>query len=663
MRSATWWLTFSFLGITLLVLVPAFVAQTIPPIGTIQGRADESAYNGQFVTFRGVVTGQYEDRNTRGIVYYTLFVQEMPAASDGDPATSDGIAVFLGRQKPYVSIGDLVLVSGRVTEFYGFTEIDDRGLAIAIEKRGEALPSPTIINPPADIAAQAAYFEALEGMRVTFDGPVVVAGPAHEGCGFAVIAEEYASTLPVIRQAEDDSVGRVIPVLYPSDVDCADLPQLKVGDTIKELSGVVVYNFDQFKILLDASAPMEIEPAELLSVDPLPALDPDQISIVSLNAEDYFDTTRDTTEDGEPVLTEPELSIRQAKLKLLLSDVLNCPTLVGLQEIEKASLPADLAEELTEICGFTYAVSHLDSPDARGIDNALLSDPRRVSVQSISLRQTCSPVPTGIEDASVTCDAGQEPLFGRPPLQVEAIIDDEPYTLFINHFKSKRGGEIETGLERIRQAVYLNGLAAELLAADPQAKIIALGDFNDTELSPALALLSDPQQGGRFFNALSAVPFADRYTYNFGGVSELIDTILLSPALADEPSQSFILHLNTDYPSTWRMEVGPDKLAYRFSDHDIPVLILGELPVEPTPTIEITPSPPSQPEASPIPTNSPVPTPALTATPPPARITPTALPGSPPTFPRSIRMMPGVTIVIGIVIMAAIGLFWLRRAR
>lgn len=675
MRSGMWWWPVQLIACLLFALVPAELSPSPLPIGTIQGDADESAYNGTYVTFRGVVTSQYEDRNTRGTVYYTVFVQEMPDASDGDPATSDGIAVFFGRQRPYVSTGDQVLVSGRVTEFYGLTEIDDKDLAIAIEQRQAPLPPPVIIDPPADMSAQAAYFEALEGMRVMFAGPVVVAGPTHEGCGFAVIDETYRSQLPIVRRAADDPVGRVIPVLYPSDVDCRDIPQVKTGDKISALSGVVVYNFDQFKIVLDTVESLQVEPAEIPPPPSLPQLGASQIRVVSINAEDYFDTVRDTAVDGEPVLTAVDLAARQTKLVHLLSDVLACPTLAGLQEIENATLLAELAGELAEACGFTYAVSHLESPDSRGIDNALLSDPRRVTIASVSLRQTCSPVPTGIEDPEIACEAGQDPLFGRPPLQVEALIDGERYTLFVNHFKSKRGGEVETGLERIRQAVFLNDLAAELLAADSKARIIALGDFNDTELSPVLALLTNPAQGGHFTNALVSVPAERRYSYNFGGVAELIDAILLSPALMAEVSEALIVPVNTDYPAAWRLDTRSDRLPLRFSDHDIPVLVLGQLPATPLPVV--TPLPATTPLPTAIRPMLLTPSPALTTTPAPtAPINSIAPPTMPPPSPEvsgrshsatgPVQPPANLAVVIlvgGSILIGAIGLFWFRRGR
>ncbi len=607
--------------------------QSLLPIGAIQGTGDVSPWLNRFVNFRGVVVGRYEDENTRGDVYYTLFVQDAP---DGDPATSDGIAVFLGRQpRPDIALGDQVWVGGKVTEFFGLTEIDDNGLVLTVEQSGGPLPAPVVIDPPAEMDAQAAYFEALESMRVAFAGGVVVAGPTHTGCGFAVIDDAAAAALPVSRRADDDPTGRVVPVLYPSDLNCDDIPQVKTGDRLAGLEGTLTYNFDQFKIVIDAAEGLEVDYADLPVAPAVPPAASPQLVIASVNLEDYFDTTRDTDEEGEPVLTAEELDARRTKLTHVVAHTLGCPTLLAVQEVEHGALLADLAADLQAGCGFVYQVSHLDTPDARGIDNALLSDPRRVVVSEVALRPTCSAVPTGITDPSLSCEAGQEPLFGRPPLQVSADIDGQSTVIYVNHFKSKRGGEIETDLERIRQAVYLNGLAAEALAADPAARIIALGDYNDTDGSPALALLNDPAQGGRMTNALAGLPPNERYSYNFGGVVELIDTILLSPALAEEVGWATIIHTNTDFPIGWRLDTSPERLAYRVSDHDMPVVALGHAPeptaVPPTAAPEPSPSPTVAPATPPTAEADSGPTadirPTITAT---ATDAPTAVPPATP---------------------------------
>jgi len=628
-------------------------------IGAIQGDAAESPYLNRFVTFHGVVVGRYEDQNTRGDVYYTLFVQSLPGESDGDPATADGIAVFLGREpRRDVELGDVVRVGGKVTEFYGLTEIDDRGLTVTVEDR-IPLPAPAPLDPPAGNAAAAAVLEALEGMRVSL-GEAVVAGPTHTGCGFAVVGAVVAgaSPLPLIRRAGSDPTGQAMPVLYPSDLDCDDIPQVTTGDRIEGIAGALTYNFDQFKIVIDGADELEITPSPRPPVPEPPTLQGPQFSVATLNTEDTFDTVRDTTDDGEPRPAAEEVAARQAKLAAQIAGPLGCPTLLALQEVEHEALLRDLAAALAPACGFTYTVSHRDSPDARGIDTALLSDPRRVRVGAVALRPACSPVPTGLIDASITCPPGEEPLFGRPPLEVEATIDGQPAVIWVNHFKSKRDGEIDTALARIQQAVYLNGLAGERLMADDGAWLIALGDFNDTELSPALTLLTDTAAGGHFANALSAVPPAQRYTYNFGGVGELIDGVLLSPALAAEISAATIVHLNADYPVGLRLDTTPERLPFRASDHDPALVVVGRAPATPAPAPTTT-SPAAT--APPTATSAAPPTPIPTATPAPA---PTHTPTAAPSPPAARGAGPiAIAAVASVALVAVVGLLALRRGR
>ena len=57
-------------------------------------------------------------------------------------------------------------------------------------------------------------------------------------------------------------------------------------------------------------------------------------------------------------------------------------------------------------------------------------------------------------------------------------------------------------------------------------------------------------------NLVEGVDAADRYTYNFEGASEVIDHIVVSPALA-AGAVADIVHLNSDCPDSARL-----------SDHD-----------------------------------------------------------------------------------------------
>jgi len=543
-------------------------------IGQIQGNGPVAVRVNEIVSFRTVVIGVYRDRNTTGQTFTTVFVQDIPGSEDGDPATSDGLALFLGREQAGVQLGDHLLVTGRVTEFFGFTELEDDGLEITIESQGNPLPIPIELNPPADNAAAAAYLEPFESMHVTLPTSLVI-GPTIGVCSFAVIRLDTGLTR-VMRHSVSDPVGQIIPILHTNDVNCAGFPQVKTGDQVNGLVGPLIYHFDQFKLVQQDAAAITITPALPQPAPIAPPRLPGQISIVSFNMENYFDTRDDTGTDAEPKPLPVEIRLKQSKLAYAISVTLDCPTLIGVAEVEKESLLLDLAAEVADACGFTYSVSHRESPDARGIDVALMSDPRVAQVQAVQLRQTCTTVNTGITDPAVTCPVGQQPLFSRPPLQVDLQLGGQPVTLFVNHFKSKRGGEDDTEPERLAQADYVNQLVSEL-TANGQTNLIVMGDFNDYFNSPPLQKLAE----SGLSNALALVPESERYSYVFSGASQLIDGIFLSPPLTERIITATILHVNADFPDILTGDITPAGLPHQVTDHDLPLVLLDWAWAEP----------------------------------------------------------------------------------
>jgi hypothetical protein len=55
----------------------------------------------------------------------------------------------------------------------------------------------------------------------------------------------------------------------------------------------------------------------------------------------------------------------------------------------------------------------------------------------------------------------------------------DTFHIFVNHWKSRTGGASETESQRIENATNLKHLADSLLAANPKANIVMMGDFND----------------------------------------------------------------------------------------------------------------------------------------------------------------------------------------
>jgi predicted extracellular nuclease len=589
-------------GECLVSLAPDINDRRFLSIGQIQGTGDISPYIHQRVNFRGLVTGKLTDRNSAGTIFHTLFLQDIPGHEDGAPQTSDAIAVFQGRRAPPYEIGDLLQVSGVVTEFYGLTEIDDRDLEIIFESSNHLLPEKNLLVIPQDRAGQKQYLESKESMLVSLAEPATIVGPTHSGCGFALL-DAFTSPAPLPRLKAEEQTYQPMLVINHSDVACHDLPALKNGDLVSAVSGPLTYHFDQYKIVLQNPASLKLSPIAWPTL-PLPLKSvSDQFTIATFNLNNHFDGTKDDPDSAEPVVTLADLTQKQEKLAFTLGKILNCPTIVALQEIENEQLLQSLAVATASYCGFIYEIAHQASSDSRGLDLAFLTDPDRVQLGAVTAYQGCTFLETGITDPDAGCDGRESPLFGRPPLRVDLLVDGQPYTLINNHFKSKREGEKETTNRRQQQAAHIANLTQALLAKNPQTALIVLGDFNDFEQSPTMQQMTI---GTGLVNALATLPRSDRYTYIFDGVPQLIDGILVSDAVRATIEAVQILHVNADYPFALSVDTSAKYIGYHSSDHDLPLLLLNlpqdDRPVAPPTEIGLKPTALSNLTRAPVPT-------------------------------------------------------------
>ncbi len=208
--------------------------------------------------------------------------------------------------------------------------------------------------------------------------------------------------------------------------------------------------------------------------------------------------------------------------------MLGCPAIVAVQEVETRSLLEQLAEMLAGPCGFKYWIGHAPGPDARGIDVAMLLNPDVVTPQAIGALQSCTLLDTGIRDGMVSCPQPQDPLHSRPPLLVKTAIGHNRIAFLVVHLKSKRGGDAETSLLRLTQAQHIRNLVAELMNEDQPWQVVVLGDFNDYEQSAVAMMIGELLE-----DVLQRLAPEQRYSYIFSGASQLVDTIYLSPGLAE----------------------------------------------------------------------------------------------------------------------------------
>ena len=171
------------------------VVQEVLTVGEIQGqtldtedgRADASDLDGDTVFVRGVVTQRIRLATSSGGTNYAFFFQDSLEAADGDPTTSDGIVVFIGRfadllavsgSNYFPQVGDQVVLRGVVDEFFNLTELTSPRFVVEEVDRGDLAEMVEIpeANPPADLAAAHRYWERHEGMLVGVPAGSVVTG-------------------------------------------------------------------------------------------------------------------------------------------------------------------------------------------------------------------------------------------------------------------------------------------------------------------------------------------------------------------------------------------------------------------------------------------------------------------------------------------------------
>ena len=150
----------------LLTALPAQAAE-LTPIATIQGTGAASPLAGQSVTTRGVVTAVYAEGGLRGYFIQT----EGTGAENRTPGASDGIFVYSPSTVAQVSQGDLVEVTGAVSEYNGQTQIT---VSRAADLTVLAVPFAPITPVTGQLPEGEEAREALEGMLLQPTGDITV---------------------------------------------------------------------------------------------------------------------------------------------------------------------------------------------------------------------------------------------------------------------------------------------------------------------------------------------------------------------------------------------------------------------------------------------------------------------------------------------------------
>ncbi|MHA1636370.1 MAG: endonuclease/exonuclease/phosphatase family protein, partial [Candidatus Thorarchaeota archaeon] len=470
-----------------------------------------------------------------------------------------------------VNVGDEVKLSGRVSEYYGMTQMYRP--YITILSSGNPLPDPVELNPPCDDFASDVYYESLESMLVSVSCMRIVAGTNQYGEAAGVVADTG-----IKRVFQDDPAGTG-EIIFTDDAG-GYLVNARSGCYVKNLVGPLDYSYDEYKVLPSADNPPEVLPEWWAESDFVwPRGLRSGFTVATYNMYNLFDEVN-TPDKDDPVYDSEEVEMLLSKHAHAIYDYLRIPDLIAVQEVENLEVLERLADT-APIQGI-YGAVLVDGPDGRGIDVGLLYRLDRVEVVSVEARQTCTDLDDAYgpgTDPNFPCDEGYNPLFSRPPLVVHLKTLSTGHRwgrghksgtdlwVIINHFKSK-GVYPPTYADpeprRIQQAEWVTALVDEIQDNTKRnAKVIVLGDLNSFANEDPISTLQDA--GLR--NLILRVRKSTRYTYIYRGVSEILDYIMVTKSLKRSLMQTRIVHFNVDFP--FALFSDDPNTGIRSSDHDV----------------------------------------------------------------------------------------------
>jgi predicted extracellular nuclease len=188
------------------------------------------------------------------------------------------------------------------------------------------------------------------------------------------------------------------------------------------------------------------------------------------------------------------------------------PVLVGVAEVENGKVVQDLLTT-DPLSGYNYHYIHYDSPDERGIDNALLYN--RDNFEVIGSEA----IPLIIHN-----DNGQRDTT-RDILYVNGILNGEEVHIFVNHWPSRGDGEVETDYKRIAAAKTIIHYMEKLEEGIENPNYIVMGDFNDGPSSKSIQTLMSRNS---LYNPMEKLKSPDRGSANYKRAWSLFDQIIVS---------------------------------------------------------------------------------------------------------------------------------------
>lgn len=621
-------------------------------ISAIQGSGLASTKVGQTVTVEAIVVGDFQNNDAdTGRNLGGFYLQEETIDSDGNVLTSEGIFVSAASLGLDVQLGDRVQVTGVVAESFGNTELNastvtivQAGAVADVDAMAAEINLPSLGVQTASNGTYVADLERYEGMLVRFPETLTITEQFNldqfgeirltQGerpssytvdndasvPGFDAHLRDIASRSIVFDDGRSISNPNLDNTVVDGDYNATTAPRM--GDTITGLTGVLDYDFNQFRVHAVENG---IGVNDVVPANPRPTTYPDvggTLKIASFNVLNYFTTLDNgqmTANGFEPRGAETTAEFDRQTAKLVNTIVALDADVLGLMELEnnfidnaagnaidflvdqlnlsyrtQFELPADFIKydwvrpgqdfvggDAIAV-GFIYDVTSIEV--SFGTQVAILDD------SDVSAELLAQSTIDAIFNGANTSRAAVAVTFTELETGGE-------FTAVVNHFKSKGGSGTGSDAD-IKDG---NGgwnnqreLAAEALvdwlATDPTGSadqdILILGDLNAYNKEDAIDVLV----GAGYTDQA-----ADGYSYVFDGQTGSLDHILTNESLSAQVTGVTDWHINadeadaTDYQLNFNGDLTTNErdpsifdanVIARVSDHD-PIIIGLDLTEEP----------------------------------------------------------------------------------
>lgn len=254
----------------------------------------------------------------------------------------------------------------------------------------------------------------------------------------------------------------------------------------------------------------------------------EEVQIAFWNVENLFDTKDDTLTNDDEYLP---YSMRgwnydryQKKLNHIYKTIIAMgewqpPTLIALAEVENKHVLEDLLTQ-TPLARVGYHIVHQNSEDRRGIDLAILYQPKKIALLDTTFINIRFPAAPNSRTRDVIYIKGK------------VLAAEDTIHLWANHWPSRYGGGKSSEGRRVYVSDVVKAHLENVIQNDENARCIVLGDFNDAPNDLSLQNLSS----GKVKLTLTTQE-SFHGTHKYQGIWSHFDQIWLSPSVSNKVSE------------------------------------------------------------------------------------------------------------------------------